>query len=147
MKNSPDGSGLLLVGLHPRGDEDQIRALPIRFDGGLGRVHAIRPCLVAGGLNDTPRWFSPDGNRLTGVLLGEVPLLDGRVKGVHVDVDDSPLPLSPSLLFRGLVSTGIGAAFAGHPASGDSFMLSIHWDSLTRRAHEILARCPLSVIR
>jgi hypothetical protein len=45
LQDPLDGAGPLLVHLHPRGDEDETWALPIRLHGRLGGVDAVGPRL------------------------------------------------------------------------------------------------------
>ena len=80
-----------LVDLEARLDEDQVRALP------LARSPMAWPTwtpnfagFVAGCRHDAALAGSADGDRLAAEIR-IVPLLDRRVEGVHVDVDDLAL--------------------------------------------------------
>jgi len=81
--------GFFAIHLHPRRHEDEVGTLPLCFYRGLGKVHAVGPGLVTDRLHDAPRRRAPDGDRLPGVLVGIVALLDRRVERIHVYLDDA----------------------------------------------------------
>ena len=95
-----------LVNLEARLHEDQVRALPL----GRHRWHRRSDTELAGfvacGHDNATLAGTADCDRLAAELR-IVPLLDGCVEGVHVDVDDLPLAI---FVHRALV------IFAASPA-------------------------------
>jgi hypothetical protein len=79
-----------LVDLEAGLQEDQFRTLPPGRDRCHRRPHAERARFVAGRRHQAALAGSADGDRLAAEIR-IVPLLDRRVEGVHVDVDDLPL--------------------------------------------------------
>ena len=76
-----------LVDLEARLHEDQVRTLPLRGHRRHGRPDAELAGFVARRRHDAPLAGSADGDRLAAEIR-IVPLLDRRVEGVHVDVDN-----------------------------------------------------------
>ena len=103
------------VDVEPRLHEDQLGAFPPGGDRRHGRADAELAGLVARGRDDAPLARAADRDRLA-AQLRIVPLLDRRVEGVHVDVDD--LAYRPSTghggralgraAYRLLVGIGVG---------------------------------------
>ena len=88
-----DGADLprhLLVDVETRRHEDQVRTEPFRQRGGYRRTHPVGPGFVAGRGDDAPRAVMADGDRPAPVF-GVVPLFDGGVERIHVDMYDFPL--------------------------------------------------------
>ena len=79
-----------LVDLEAWLHEDQVGALPLRGNRWHGRPDAELARFVAGRRHDAALAGSADGDRLAAEIR-IVPLLDRRVKGIHVDVDDLAL--------------------------------------------------------
>src|SRR5258708_570108 len=86
-----------LVHLETRLHEDQVRALPLRGNRWHGRPDAELARFVAGRRHDAALPRAADGDRLA-AKIRIVPLLDGCIEGVHVDVDDLPLTARGSCL-------------------------------------------------
>jgi hypothetical protein len=80
-----------LVDVEARLDEDQVGALPFGCDRRHGRADAEFSCFVARRRHDTAFTGTTHGDGLA-PQLRIVPLFDGSVKGVHVDVNDLALP-------------------------------------------------------
>jgi hypothetical protein len=76
------------VGLEAWGNEDQIRALAAGGDRGHGGADAEFAGLVTGGGDDSALAAAADGDGAA-AEVGVITLLDGRVEGVHVDVNDT----------------------------------------------------------
>jgi hypothetical protein len=95
-----------LVDLEARLHEDQVRALPL----GRHRRHRRSDTELAGfiacGRDDTTLAGTADGD-WHAAELRIIPLLDGCVEGVHVDVDDLPLAV---FVHRALVIFAAGPA-------------------------------------
>ena len=79
-----------LVDLEARFHEDQVGTLPLCRHRRHGGSHAELAGFVARRGHNAPLVGSSDGDRLAAELR-IVPLFDGCVEGVHVDVDDLPL--------------------------------------------------------
>src|SRR5215831_18854982 len=71
-------------------DEDQVRALPLGHDRWHRRANTKFSCLVARGGHDTTFARTAHSDGLASQLR-IIPLFDGSVKGVHIDVDDLAL--------------------------------------------------------
>src|SRR5262245_56030706 len=84
MRNSP-------IDVEPRLHEDELWALPPGDHRSHGGPHAEATSLVARGCNNTARSRAADGDRLAPELR-IVPLLDGSVKRVHIDMNDLAVP-------------------------------------------------------
>ena len=89
-----------LVDLEARLHEDQVRTLPLGRHRRHRRPDAELAGFVARRRDNATLAGSADGDRLAAELR-IVPLLDGCVEGVHVDVDDLPLAV---FVHRTLVS-------------------------------------------
>ena len=74
-------------------DEHQVRALTLGRDGWHGRTHAEPARLVARRRHHPAFPTAADRHR-PAAQARVIALLDGRVEGVHVDVDDAPKRLS-----------------------------------------------------
>src|SRR5882757_2485860 len=70
--------------------EDEVRALPLGSHRRHRRPNPELPRFVARGRHDAALAGSSDGNWLTADIR-IVPLLDGRIEGIHVDMDDLAL--------------------------------------------------------
>src|SRR5712671_3699350 len=81
----------LFVGVEARLDEDQVGALPFGGDGWHRRADAKFSRLVARGRHDTAFARTANGDGLA-PQLRIVPLFDGCIKRVHIDVNDLALP-------------------------------------------------------
>ena len=79
-----------LVDFEARLHEDEVRTLPLRRHRRHRRSHAELPRFVARRRYDAALAGSTDGDRLAAEVR-IVPLLDGCIEGIHVDVDDLPL--------------------------------------------------------
>src|SRR5258708_10424963 len=79
-----------LVHLETRLHEDQVWALPLRGNRWHGRPDTELARFVARRRHDAALPGSADGDWLAAEIR-IIPLLDGRVEGVHVDVDDLAL--------------------------------------------------------
>src|SRR6266404_7042906 len=80
-----------LVGVEARLDEDQIGALPFGGDRWHRGTDAKFSRLVARRRHNTAFAGAADGDGLT-TQLRIVPLFDGSVKRVHIDMNDLALP-------------------------------------------------------
>jgi hypothetical protein len=89
-----------LVDLEAGLNEDEVRALAFRRHRRHGRADAELAGFVARRRHDATLAGSADGDRLA-AKLRIIPLFDGCVEGVHVDVDDLPLAV---FVHRTLVS-------------------------------------------
>jgi hypothetical protein len=85
---SADLAADLRVVLHPHWQEDPLRAEPSRRGHRLGTVDAELPRLVGGGADNAMPRDAADNHRLA-AQLRPVALLDGRIEGVHANVENN----------------------------------------------------------
>jgi len=83
---------------HAHRHDHRLGAEPACSDHRHGAVDAERPGLVGSGADDAPPFGASDDNGLA-TQFGVVALLNGRIEGVHVDVQDVCLGVhhSPAL--------------------------------------------------
>ena len=87
-----DALGLAPVNIETGGDDDELRALPERKERGHCGPDAKGARLVGAGREDPAPVPGPADADGLAPKLGIIPLLDGRVKAIHVEVDDFAAP-------------------------------------------------------
>src|SRR5262249_20844376 len=107
LKDLVDPVGRFLVLREVRVNEDELRTQKESAPRGHRRTHAELPAFIRPARDPPATLRAPADRDGLPPQLRPVALLDGRVEGVHVDVDDLPLQLHGSFyyltssLFRG----------------------------------------------